>query len=151
MLVGPAPGMPQSNQIFGHFGIDGDNWNYTVQNGSHVTKLSILGHRNMVTVEEGVVLYDIETAGHGNIVSLPAEQFILRWANIGKNQLVRRPPSLSPTETSYAPYTPYMPPTESISPAPGAGAPVPVAPPEFPVRLPDEAETVNPPPAENEK
>ena len=118
-FVGDKGTVVAPQQFFGDVGIKGDGWSLTATAGSHLTKLKIWGNRNTFTVEDDVVLYEINIFGDGNTISVPQNQFIVRVTNIGsKNQIIRRPPT-TPTATGYTPYTPYVAPapTETAPPA----------------------------------
>lgn len=80
----------RASQFFGHVRLIGDGSDLTVMAGSKVTKLSIVGDDNRVTVHEQVTLNKIEFWGKNNTVSVPAS-LVVRTAEIGTNQIVRRP------------------------------------------------------------
>lgn len=80
-----------NEQVFGDYGITGNGCNFTIVQGSKVTKLSIIGDNNTVNVQDGVTLYRIEFWGKGNTVIVPDTQFIYRVTEVGSNQIIRRP------------------------------------------------------------
>jgi hypothetical protein len=89
-------GNVQAQQYFGDVGVTGHNQNVTLLTGSRVRKLSILGDRNTVTVQDEVTIYRVEFWGSGNTISIP-EHLSLRVDDIGNNQILRRPREVSMT------------------------------------------------------
>jgi hypothetical protein len=106
-------GSVRSDMFFGDVGITGDACDITVLDGSRVTKLSLIGNDNEVTVEQGVTLYQIEFWGRNNVVSIP-EWLSVRATQVGTNRIVRRP--LEPGMP--AQWEPYQPQPMSPEPAP---------------------------------
>lgn len=92
-LVGD--GVSRADQFFGDVGITGSGSVVTILRGSKVNKLSIIGNDCSVTVEEGVRLYKIEFWGKNNTVSIP-EYLGVRTAQVGTNQIIRRPRETRP-------------------------------------------------------
>lgn len=88
-------GVSRADQFFGDVGITGSGSVVTILRGSRVNKLSILGNDCSVTVEDGVRLYKIEFWGKNNTVSIP-EYLIVRTAEVGTNQIIRRPREVRP-------------------------------------------------------
>jgi len=108
----------------GDVGISGRGNNVTIQRGSRVWKLAVIGDNNTATLEEGVTLNQIEFWGNGNVVSLP-ENLIFRATEVGGNQIIRRPLSKAVVEEPM-PLAPLPPlPERRVAPRP---APAPVAP-----------------------
>jgi hypothetical protein len=90
-------GIQQPVQLFGDVGITGNNNDFTVLAGSRVTKLSIIGDDNRITVEEGVALNRVEFFGNGNTLSVP-DFLVIRTAQVGTNQIIRRPREPRPAD-----------------------------------------------------
>ena len=74
----------------GTVGVSGNGTTVTIETGSDVPLLSIVGDGSKVMVEEGVILRKIEFWGNANTVSVPENLQVL-VAAMGTNQIVRRP------------------------------------------------------------
>ncbi len=128
-----------TGEYFGDVGLRGDNNQMTIRSGSRVWKLSIIGNKSNVMVEDGATVNRVEFIGRGNVVSLP-ENLIVRVTEIGNNQLIRRPverrafadTGLLPGEVSPPAYVSPAPPP-AWTPAPAPTTPMSPAPSPAPV------------------
>lgn len=143
-------GVTQAGQYFGDVGMVGHGTNLTVQAGSKVTKLSIIGDDCRVTVEEGAWVGWIEFWGNGSTVSIPADM-VTRTSEVGANQIIHRPCApYSPEEWSPYDDTTMLPPSgTTVLPAepPPARVPAEAVAPAEKESLPPESQPVEPPPA----
>lgn len=105
----------RSDQFFGDVGIFGSGKEVTILRGSIVQKLSFLGHNNKITVQDGVSVSKIEFWGKGNTVSIP-ETLIVRTAEVGDNQIIRRPREVQPRGAARqdGTFAPELPPVEPL-------------------------------------
>jgi hypothetical protein len=103
-----------SNRLVGHGGVHAQTWNgtfgitghlndVTIQAGSRVTTLSVIGDGNKIFVEENVTLGKVEIWGENNIINVP-ETLIIRDDQVGKGTKIirraftRRSPQRPPVE-----------------------------------------------------
>ncbi len=104
-------GVVRSDLFYGDVGITGNGATVTIQRGSKVHKLSVIGNDCNITVEDGVTMYKIEFWGKNNTVSLP-DDLVVHTAQVGANQIIRRPRQTRPTTEYEEPArTPWPPPT----------------------------------------
>lgn len=87
-------GLQKAGKYSGNVGVTGHNTHLTIQRGSVVPKLSIIGDKCEVIVEDGAELGRIEFWGNGSSVSVPSDMVV--WVSeVGNNSFIRRPPSQS--------------------------------------------------------
>jgi hypothetical protein len=98
LVAGCAPNQLATNggsregEVFGDFGVTGNNNNATVKRGSIVVKLSIIGDKNTITIEEGATCAHIEIWGSNNVVNVP-DDLNPRETFVGRNNRVVRYPA----------------------------------------------------------
>jgi len=91
-IVGQAG--QKTGRYSGDVRITGNGTHLTIQRGSTVPKLSIVGDNCTVTVENGAELGRIEFWGNASSVSIPNDMVV--WVSqVGTNSLVRRSPDQS--------------------------------------------------------
>jgi len=93
----------RTGRYSGNVRIVGHNTHLTIQEGSVVPKLSIVGDNCSVVAEDGVQLGRIEFWGNGSTVSIP--RGMKTWVSkVGVNSIVRRPPNeVPPTQDQISP------------------------------------------------
>ena len=93
----------RTGRYSGNVRIVGHSTHLTIQEGSVVPKLSIVGDNCSVVVEDGVQLGRIEFWGNGSTVSIP--RGMKTWVSkVGVNSIVRRPPNeMPPTQDQISP------------------------------------------------
>lgn len=114
--------------FFGDVGITGHGNTLTIQRGSRVWKLSIIGDNNRVTVEEDVTLNRIEFWGNGNVVSVP-DYLVFRTTEVGSNQIIRRPTAGRPADWGEGQPMGELPPVRTLPPPQPRPEPRPEPPP----------------------
>ncbi len=82
-------GAVQTGRYTGDVGISGNGTDLTIQAGSRVPKLSIVGDACTVIVEDGAVVRRIEFWGTGNSVTIPQDLDPI-VASVGVNQVLHR-------------------------------------------------------------
>jgi hypothetical protein len=84
----------KTGRFSGNVGVTGHSAHLTIQRGSTVPKLSIVGDNCSVIVEDGAELGRIEFWGNGSSVSIPSDTVV--WVSqVGTNSVVRRSPNRS--------------------------------------------------------
>jgi hypothetical protein len=83
-------GAAQVGRYTGDVGITGNGTELTIQSGSNVPKLSIVGDACIVSVEDGAVVRRIEFWGTANTVTIP-DNLNPIVASVGVNKVVHRP------------------------------------------------------------
>ena len=83
-------GVSQVGRYRGDVGITGNGAELTIQSGSEVPKLSIVGDACIVNVEDGAVVRRIEFWGAASTVTIP-DNLEPMVASMGTNKVVRRP------------------------------------------------------------
>lgn len=99
-LLVSAQGCTPTTRIIGHdtttsrrftndVGVTGHRTNLTIEAGSQVPKLSIIGNDCTITVQDGADVARIEFWGNGNTVSLPHD-LLIYLSQAGANRIVHR-------------------------------------------------------------
>ncbi len=101
-------GAVQTGRYTGDVGISGNGTELTIQSGSKVPKLSIVGDACVVKVEDGAVVRRIEFWGTANTVTIPADLDPI-VASVGVNQVLHRKIGDSPPAESKPATTPTGP------------------------------------------
>ena len=83
-------GTSQTGRYRGDVGITGNGTELTIQAGSNVSKLSIVGDACIVNLEDGGVVRRIEFWGTANTVTIP-EKFNPIIASVGVTKVEHRP------------------------------------------------------------
>jgi hypothetical protein len=93
----------KAGRYSGNVRVVGSNTHLTIQKGSVVPKLSIVGDNCSVMVEDGVELGRIEFWGNGSTVNIP--RGMNTWVSrVGVNSIVRHPPNeAAPTPNQISP------------------------------------------------
>jgi hypothetical protein len=81
--------MVERREFHGEAGITGHLNQLTVVPPSRITKLSVVGDANVVTIMDTVTCGKLEVWGNNNQFFIP-ERLVVRISNVGENQFIRQ-------------------------------------------------------------